>query len=670
MGVIWRGGFAQGEPDIHEGLVNMTSGIEIGERDEAIRPADDLYRHMNENWIARTPIPADRARYGSFHILAEEAEKAVREIVEECQSAPTGTEARKVGDLYTSFMDVDAVNALGSSPLAPLLGQIDSVTTLAGFMSTLGDLERDGIGSFVSVWVDNDPGDPERYLVFLEQSGIGLPDESYFREETFASVRTAYRAHLERMFAIAGFSDAAKRAERVYALEERFASCQWDNVKTRDTHATYNLVGWDEFATALGPVAAPWRDALGVDDKVFAEVVVREPSFIEGARAILESADLDSLNDWLRWQVIHGLAPYLSAEFVDENFAFYGTTLSGTPQIRDRWKRAVSFVEGGLGEAVGKLYVERHFPPAAKSQMDILISNLIEGYRQSISNLDWMSDETKTRALEKLDKFTPKIGYPVRWRDYSSVQVAADDLVGNVIAIARFDFERELGKIGKPLDRDEWIMLPQTVNAYYNPGFNEIVFPAAILQYPFFVAERDAAANYGAIGAIIGHELGHGFDDQGSEFDGDGRLANWWSDEDRERFTERTRALIDQYNALEPRALPGHHVNGELTIGENIGDLGGLSIAWKAYLLSLEGQEPADIDGMTGAERFFLSWAQAWRQSSRDEEALRLLAIDPHSPPEFRCNQIVRNLDVFYETFDVTDGDPMWLNPADRVTIW
>ena len=670
MGVIWRGGFALGEPDTLEGLVIMTSGIEIGERDEAIRPADDLYRHMNENWIARTPIPADRARYGSFHILAEEAEKAVRAIVEECQSAPAGTEARKVGDLYTSFMDVDAVNALGSSPLAPFLGRIDDVTTLAGFMSTLGGLERDGIGSFVSVWVDNDPGDPERYLVFIEQSGIGLPDESYFREETFASTRTAYRAHLERMFSIAGFADAAQRAERVYALEERFASCHWDNVATRDTHATYNLVGWDEFATALGPVAAPWRDALDVDDKVFAEVVVREPSYIEGARAILESADLDSLKDWLRWQVIHGLAPYLSAEFVDENFAFYGTTLSGTPQIRDRWKRAVGFVEGGLGEAVGKLYVERHFPPAAKSQMDILIANLIEAYRQSISNLDWMSDETKTRALEKLDKFTPKIGFPVRWRDYSSVQVAPDDLVGNVIAIARFDFARELGKIGKPLDRDEWFMLPQTVNAYYNPGFNEIVFPAAILQYPFFVAERDAAANYGAIGAVIGHELGHGFDDQGSEFDGDGRLANWWSDEDRERFTERTRALIDQYNALEPRALPGHHVNGELTIGENIGDLGGLSIAWKAYLLSLEGQEPAIIDGMTGAERFFLSWAQAWRQSSRDEEALRLLAIDPHSPPEFRCNQIVRNLDVFYETFDVTAGDPMWLNPAERVTIW
>jgi putative endopeptidase len=646
------------------------SGIELTERDETIRPADDLYRHMNERWIERTPIPADRARYGSFHILAEEAEKAVRAIIEECQSAPEGTEARKVGDLYTSFMNVDAVDALGALPLTPLLARIDRTDGIAEFMSTLGEFERQGIGSFVSMWVDNDPGDPERYLVFLEQGGIGLPDESYFREDTFAAIRDAYRAHLEKMFAIAGFADASERAVRVYALEERFASFHWDNVKTRDTHATYNLVGWDEFATALGPVAVPWRDGLGVAGHVMSEVVVREPSFIEGARSILESADLDSLTDWLRWQVIHGLAPYLSSEFVTENFAFYGTTLSGTPQIRDRWKRGVGFVEGGLGEAVGKLYVERHFPPAAKSQMDILIANLIEAYRQSISNLDWMSDETKARALEKLDKFTPKIGYPVRWRDYSSVDVLPDDLVGNVFAIARFEFARELGKVGKPLDRDEWFMLPQTVNAYYNPGFNEIVFPAAILQFPFFVAERDAAANYGAIGAVIGHELGHGFDDQGSEFDGDGRLSNWWSDEDREKFTERTRALIDQYNALEPRGLSGHHVNGELTIGENIGDLGGLSIAWKAYLLSLNGSEPPVVDGLTAAERFFLSWAQAWRQSAREEEALRLLAIDPHSPPEFRCNQIVRNLDVFHETFGVTPADPMWLEPAERVTIW
>jgi putative endopeptidase len=646
------------------------SGIEIDERDEAIRPADDLYRHINERWIERTPIPEDRARYGSFHILAEEAEKAVRTIIEECQSAPEGTEARKVGDLYSSFMDVDAVNTLGAAPLTPLLARIDQVSSLAHFMSTLGEFEHEGIGSFVSMWVDNDPGDPSRYLVFLEQGGIGLPDESYFREDTFASIREAYRAHLERMFTLAGMSNPAASAARVYAIEERLASFHWDTVRCRDTHATYNLIGWDEFALALGPVAVPWRDALDVADQVFAEVVVRQPSFIEGARSILESADLESLTDWLRWQVIHGLAPYLSTAFVDENFAFYGTALSGTPQIRDRWKRGVGFAEGGLGEAVGKLYVERHYPPAAKAQMDILIHNLTEAYRESITNLEWMSDETKTRALEKLDKFTPKIGYPAKWRDYSTVHVSADDLVGNVFEIARFEFAREFGKVGKPLDRDEWFMLPQTVNAYYNPGFNEIVFPAAILQYPFFVADRDAAANYGAIGAVIGHEIGHGFDDQGSEFDGDGRLSNWWSDVDRERFSERTRALIDQYNALEPQALPGHKVNGELTIGENIGDLGGLSIAWKAYRLSLDGAEPPVVDGMTGAERFFLSWAQTWRQSSRDEEALLLLAIDPHSPPEFRCNQIVRNLDVFYDTFGVNEKDPMWLDPAERVTIW
>lgn len=646
------------------------SGIEVDERDDAIRPADDLYRHINERWIARTPIPADRARYGSFHILAEEAEKAVRIIVEDCQSAPIGSEARKVGDLYSSFMNVDAVNERGFTPLLPLLARIDQVDSVALFMSTLGEFEREGIGSFVSMWVDNDPGDPSRYLVFLEQSGIGLPDESYFREDTFASIRDAYRTHLERMFALAGVANPAASAARVYGIEERLASFHWDTVRCRDTHATYNLVGWDEFALSLGPVAVPWRDALGVSDNVFTEVVVRQPSFIEGARSVLESADLESLTDWLRWQVIHGLAPYLSAEFVDENFAFYGTILSGTPQIRDRWKRGVGFAEGGLGEAVGKLYVERHYPPAAKAQMDVLIHHLTEAYRESITNLEWMSDETKARALEKLDKFTPKIGYPVKWRDYSTVHVSADDLVGNVFAIAQFQFTRELGKVGKPLDRDEWFMLPQTVNAYYNPGFNEIVFPAAILQYPFFVSDRDAAANYGAIGAVIGHEIGHGFDDQGSEFDGDGRLSNWWSDVDRERFSERTRALIDQYNALEPQALPGHRVNGELTIGENIGDLGGLSIAWKAYMRSLDGAEPPVVDGMTGAERFFLSWAQTWRQSARDEEALRLLAIDPHSPPEFRCNQIVRNLDVFYDTFDVTVDDPMWLEPSERVTIW
>ena len=625
---------------------------------------------MNEVWLDSNPIPSDRARYGSFHILAEEAEKAVRVIIEDCVGAPAGTEARKIGDLYTSFMDEARVNELGATPLGLLLARIEQSDSLSSLMLTLGELERHGIGSFVSMWVDNDPGDPNRYVVFVEQAGIGLPDESYYRDETFAEIRTAYRTHIETMFGLAGFDDASARADRVLAVEHLIAAEHWDNVRCRDTHATYNLVPWSEFQTALGPVAAPWRDGLGVPETTLAELVVRQPSFVEGVRAVLESTTLDDLGDWLRWRVIHGLAPYLSNDFSSESFAFYGKTLTGTPEQRERWKRGVGFTEGALGEAIGKIYVDKHYPPAAKSAMDVLIDNLIEAYRQSITALDWMSDKTKVRALDKLDKFVPKIGFPANWRDYSAITVNPNDLVANVFAVAEFEFNRELGKIGKPIDRAEWFMLPQTVNAYYNPGFNDIVFPAAILQYPFFDKDRDPAANYGGIGAVIGHEIGHGFDDQGSEFDGDGRLSNWWTDDDRERFTKRTRALIDQYNALEPRELPGHSVNGELTIGENIGDLGGMSIAWKAYLISLNGEEPPVVDGLSGAERFLFSWAQVWRQAARDEEALRLLTIDPHSPPEFRCNQIARNLDLFHDTFGVSEGDAMWLAPKDRVTIW
>jgi putative endopeptidase len=423
--------------------------------------------------------------------------------------------------------------------------------------------------------------------------------------------------------------------------------------------------------TLAGPAPlAGWLTALDVPDGAFAEVVVREPSFVEGVGRLLVADRLDSWTDWLRWQLIRSTAPYLTKEVVEANFEFYGKTLTGTPELRARWKRGVSVVEGSLGEAVGRIYVERHFSPAAKTAMDALVAKLIEAYRGSIQSLEWMTEETRGRALDKLAKFTPKIGYPDRWRDYSSLEIVPDDLLANIRAVTEFEFQRELGKIGKPIDRSEWFMTPQTINAYYNPGFNEIVFPAAILQYPFFDEKRDAAANFGAIGAVIGHEIGHGFDDQGSQYDGDGRLTNWWTDADRAAFEARTSALIAQYDALEPAQLPGHHVNGALTIGENIGDLGGLAIAWKAYLLFLDGAESPMIDGMTGAERFFLSWAQAWQVKLRDEEALRLLSIDPHSPNEFRCNQIVRNIDVFYETFAVKESDELWLNPEDRVTIW
>ena len=651
------------------------SGIILDELDAEVRPQDDLFRHVNGKWIARTEIPADKARYGSFIVLYEEAEKAVREIIEESQQAEPGTEARKVGDLYASFMNEERVEMLGATPIAAQLVEASLPGTVDQLLEAVGRLERQGVSGFAQLFVDNDPGDPERYLVFVEQGGIGLPDESYFREERFAAIREKYREHLERMFGLANLDDTAARAARVFDLETEIAATHWTNVDSRDSQKTYNLKPWADVAAAASVDLDVWRDAMGVPTGAFAELVVRQPSFVEGVGALLTDDRLPAWRDWLAWQVIRSSAAYLSSDFVDANFDFYGRTLTGTPELRERWKRGVSFVEGAMGEAVGRIYVERHFPPAAKDAMDELVANLVEAYRRSISELDWMGEETRAKALDKLEKFTPKIGYPVKWRDYSTLVVSADDLVGNVRAAAEFEFQRQLGKIGKPIDRDEWFMTPQTINAYYNPGFNEIVFPAAILQFPFFDADRDAAANYGAIGAVIGHEIGHGFDDQGSRFDGDGRLIDWWTEADRAAFEERTKALIDQYDVLVPEQLEvsgdgEHHVNGALTIGENIGDLGGLAIAWKAYQLSLGKKKPPVLDGLTGAQRFFLSWAQAWQLKGRDEEVIRLLAIDPHSPNEFRCNQIVRNIDEFYTGFDVASDDALWLDPAERVRIW
>jgi putative endopeptidase len=649
------------------------SGILTDELDPAIRPQDDLFRHVNGKWIDRTEIPSDKARYGSFYLLAEEAEKAVREIIEEATDAEPGTEERKFGDVYASFMDEKRIEQLAARPLRPLLDEVDAIASVDAFLATAGRFERRGTSGFFQVFIDNDPGDPERYLVFLEQAGLGLPDESYYREEKFAEIREKYVAYLEKILGLAGLDRPGERARRIFALEIDIAKNHWDNVRSRDSEATYNLEKWKDIvatAGARGLNIAAWLDGIDAPKGSFSEVVVRQPSFAESLPTLITDIRLEAWKDWLAWQVIRSSAGYLSTAFVDANFDFYGKTLTGTPELRARWKRGVSLVEGSLGEAVGRTYVERHFPEGAKAAMDILVANLIEAYRASITNLEWMTPTTRAAAIAKLTKFAPKIGYPVKWRDYSSLKVSADNLLANVAAVNEFEFQRELGKIGKPLDRDEWFMTPQTINAYYNPGMNEIVFPAAILQFPFFDASRDDAANYGAIGAVIGHEIGHGFDDQGSKYDGDGRLLDWWTAEDRAAFEERTRSLIAQYDALAPRQVPQHHVNGALTIGENIGDLGGLSIAWKAYLISLGGKEPPVIDGMTGAERFFLSWAQAWQLKARDEEVIRLISIDPHSPNEFRCNQIVRNIDDFYTTFDVTESDALWLAPEDRVTIW
>ena len=659
----------------------LPSGIHNDELDPAVRPQDDLFRHVNGRWIDRTEIPSDKARYGSFHVLAEEAEKAVREIIVEAQGSPVGAEERKFGDLYASYMAEARINELGAAPLTHDLASADAISDIPSFLETLGRFERRGVSGFFQLYIDNDPGNPERYIALFEQGGLGLPDESYYREEKFADIRTAYVGYLEKMFTLAGLDDVSSRAARVFELETSIAGFHWDNVTSRDSEKTYNLSTWHAVVTTAsrssktteatdGPDLNRWLDALDAPARAFDELVLRQPSFLEGVAALLDAGHLEAWTDWLRWQVIRSSAAYLSDAFVEANFDFYGRTLTGTPELRDRWKRGVSLVEGAMGEAVGRIYVERHFPQGAKAAMDVLVGNLVEAYRQSITGLVWMTAATQKRAIEKLDKFTPKIGYPVKWRDYSRLEISATDLIANVRATSEFEFQRELGKIGTPLDRDEWFMTPQTINAYYNPGFNEIVFPAAILQYPFFDEGRDAAANYGAIGAVIGHEIGHGFDDQGSKYDGDGRLTDWWTAADREAFEKLTGSLIEQYNALAPRQVPDHHVNGALTIGENIGDLGGLSIAWKAYLISLDGEQPSVIDGLSGAERFFLSWAQAWQQKGRDEEVIRLIAIDPHSPNEFRCNQIVRNIDGYYDTFAVSASDELWLDPGERVTIW
>ena len=656
------------------------SGLALDELSDEIRPQDDLFRHVNGSWLDRTEIPEDKARWGAFHLIAEQAEKDVRAIIEESQRADPGTEARKIGDMYSSFMDVDRVNELGASPLSAQLAMVDEVTTIPEFLRVVGVLERDGVGGIIDLYVEPDPGDPQRYVPFVLQGGLSMPDESYYRLDNFAETRTAFRAHVERILDLAGVAGAADAADRVFALETEVAAHHWDNVRSRDAVATYNLRTWDETVGLAGADLVPWREGIAPNHPdAFAEVVVSQPSFLEGLAGLLVEERLDDWKAWLRFKLVHAGAAFLTDAFVAENFAFYGTQLTGVPVNRERWKRGVSLTEAALGEAIGKVYVERHFPPRAKAEMDDLVANLVEAYRESISSLEWMTPETRERALAKLAAFTPKIGYPETWKDYSSLEIDAADLVGNVRRAHVWEHDRQLAKVGQPIDRDEWYMTPQTVNAYYNPLMNEIVFPAAILQYPFFDADRDAAANYGGIGAVIGHEIGHGFDDQGSRFDGDGSLRDWWTDADRAAFEERTAVLIDQYNHLVPRGLADEHtVNGALTIGENIGDLGGLGIAIKAYALSIAsddaGPEIADaapvIEGYTGIQRLLLSWAQVWQQKGRDAETIRLLTIDPHSPNEFRCNQIVRNIDAFYDAFGVTESDELWLDPDKRVTIW
>lgn len=648
----------------------VNSGIDLSYQDENTRAQDDLFVHVNGKWLEEYDIPADRAVDGAFRTLYDRAEVDVQTIIEESAAAnpPAGSDAQKIGDLFSSFMDADRAEQLGVTPIADELTAISDATDLVTLAGVLGSLQRTGVGGAIGHYVDTDAKQSDRYLVHFSQSGIGLPDESYYRQDEYAEIRASYLEHISKMFALSGIE---YDAQTVFDLEQKIAAGHWDVVARRDAEKSYNLVDFDTLVqNGAGFNWAAWISGLGATTEQFAEIVVRQPPFLSTFVSLWTSEDIEAWKAWLAWRVVHSRAPFLTSEIVDENFAFYGTTLTGTEENRERWKRGVSLVQDVLGEAVGKLYVERHFPADSKARMQVLVDNLTEAYRRNISELEWMSPQTREKALDKLGKFTPKIGYPDRWRDYSSVEISADDLLGNYRRGYTADYQRDLDKLGGPVDRDEWFMTPQTVNAYYNPGMNEIVFPAAILQPPFFDPEADDAANYGGIGAVIGHEIGHGFDDQGAKYDGDGNMVDWWTDSDRTEFGKRTTALIEQYNEFEPKALPGHKVNGEFTIGENIGDLGGLSIAVAAYEISLEGKDAPVLDGLSGLQRVFFGWSQVWRTKARDAEAIRRLAVDPHSPPEFRCNGVVRNLDSFHEAFDVQPGDALYLDPGKRVRIW
>ncbi|MEU4809661.1 M13-type metalloendopeptidase [Nocardia fluminea] len=667
--------------------LSAPSGIDLSFRDQDVRVQDDLFAHVNGRWLAEYEIPADRAVDGAFRTLYDQAELDVQAIITDSASgAADDADARKIGDLFSSFMATDVVAAAGFAPVAEELRAVAEVGDPSAFAALLGRLQRTGVRGALAYYVDTDDKNSTRYLVHATQSGIGLPDESYYRSEEFAQIREAYLAHITKTFTIAAAdaslegllpADPADAARRVFELERTLAAGHWDVVRRRDAEKSYNLTTFADLVAEYPEFDwAAWVDGIasGLDragTDLFAELVVRQPDYLRAFATAWAEVPRADWQAWAAWQVLHARSGFLTDEIVEEYFDFYGRTLTGAQENRERWKRGVSLVQELLGEAVGKLYVARHFPPQAKARMVELVANLQEAYRRNIAELEWMGPDTRAAALTKLEKFTPKIGYPDTWRDYSAVEIDASDLVGNYRRGHAADHDRDLGKLGGEVDRGEWFMTPQTVNAYYNPGMNEIVFPAAILQPPFFDMNADDAANYGGIGAVIGHEIGHGFDDQGAKYDGDGNMQDWWTDEDRAEFGKRTKALIDQYNVLSPADLDDEHtVNGEFTIGENIGDLGGLSIALAAYKISLEGKEPPVIDGLTGLQRVFYGWAQVWRTKARTEEAVRRLAVDPHSPPEFRCNAVIRNIDSFYEAFGVTPEDQLYLKPEERVTIW
>ncbi|QDO87706.1 peptidase M13 [Ornithinimicrobium ciconiae] len=658
----------------------MKSGVRREFMNPDVRVQDDLFEHVNGGWLASTEIPQDKGRYGAFDILRENAEADVRELIEESAAAAAdaapGSAERQVGDLYASFMDVDRIAELGTAPLVEDLRAVAAVQEPSDLVRESARLQRGGVDSLVYLFVTADAGNPEEYIAYLHQGGIGLPDEAYYTDEEHSEARTAYVAYLETLLTLAapalteaGLDLGDGAAQRVFDLETRIAAGHWDRVAARDAVKSYTR--WSQAELTEATPGFDWvafAEGLSLPEGALDHVIARQPDFLAAAAQALSEVAVADWRAWLAVRLLDSSARYLTDDFVEAAFDFHGRTLTGTPQNRDRWRRGVALVEELIGEEVGKLYVERHYPPEAGQRMGELVEHLLAAFRDRISTLEWMGEETRHKALEKLAAFRPKIGHPTRWRDYSAYAVQAGDLLGNVRRGNAADTDYQTARIGGPIDREEWQMTPQTVNAYYHPMLNEIVFPAAILQPPFFDVEADDAVNYGGIGAVIAHEVGHGFDDQGSRYAGDGSLTDWWTEADRAAFDTRAQQLIAQFDQLESRSAPGAKVNGGLTVGENIGDLCGLAVSLEAYRLATGGDAP-EIDGWTGDQRFFLGYAQIWQGKARPEEAKRLLAIDPHAPSDLRAN-LPRNTDAFHEAFGVQEGDGMWLAPQDRVRIF
>ncbi|HEX3398385.1 MAG TPA: M13 family metallopeptidase [Steroidobacteraceae bacterium] len=650
----------------------LPSGIDLQYVDSAVRPQDDVYEYLNGKWLRDYQLPADKGAVGSFTTVRDKTEEQLRTIADSLDQTPGNEDpdAKKLADLYASFLNEDRLEGLGMKPLLAEFAAIDAIKTKNAIPTVIARMVEIGAGAPFSLEVNPDARNSAQYAVILHQGGLGMPDRDYYLKDDakLKEARAAYRAHIEKMLSMAGQAKAAKSAAAILDLETSLAKIQWTRVEDRDPIKTYNKTALSELSALM--TGYDWQRYLrgaGIEGKV-EYVIVSQPTYFTSLGKVMTRTPLRLWKAYFKWRVLSAAAPYLSKVFVDERFAFTGGVLRGVPENEPRWKRGITLLDESMGEALGKLYVAKYFPPQNKARMQTLVLNLLEAYRRDIDTLDWMSADTKVGAQAKLAKMLPKIGYPDRWRDYSALKIARDDLRGNVVRAKEFEYRRNLAKLGKPVDHGEWGMRPQTVNASYNSTRNEITFPAAILQPPFFDAAADDAVNYGGIGGAIGHEMSHGFDDHGSQFDADGNLHDWFTKADHDKFAEKTKALVAQYNAYEP--VPGYHVNGALTLGENIGDNSGLAIAYKAYRISLAGTEAPVIDGLSGDQRLYLGWVQVWRGKVRDAEAIQRIKTDPHSPPAVRGTAPLRNQPGFYAAFDVKPGDKMYLPPEQRVSIW